>query len=376
MEGTTGYSVLTLISGVTWIQLIFFAFFLLIRKTENPVSNRNLAAFLFAESVAIGNLMLILLGVWKRPPFIQIVGFGESFVYLWGPLLYLYTKSITHKEFQLRPAVALHALPFVAHLAFMSGRFDLRSPAVKRVLVETFSALSLTEYRVHCALMQGLILAYILLCLRELARYRRDIRNSMSTIERHNLSWLNVVLFGYLAHWSFDTVYYIHHSLTGYGSVAIANAAMIVALFSIQLIFFKSMRQPAVEFGVEDKPKYQGSGLTDGQKKQYLDQLEQVMRDQKPYLDPMLTLPVLARKTNIPPRYLSQILNESLNQSFFDYVNRRRIEESKRMLREGREQGKSVLEVLLEAGFNSKSVFNTAFKRYTGMTPTDFLRSN
>ncbi len=376
MEGTTAQTILALISGVTFIQLVFFTGFLLIRKTDHPEANRMLAAFLFAESVAIGNLMLIVLGVWKRFPFTQAVGFGESFVYLWGPLLYLYTKSITRREFRIRPTDALHALPFAAHLAFMSARFNLRPAAVKRVLVETYSVLSLTEYRVHCILMQGLILAYIFLCLKELTRYRHDIRNSMSTLERHNLSWLSVVLFGYLAHWSFDTVYYIHHSLTGFGSVHIAIAAMIVALFSVQLLFFKSMRQPAVEFGVEEKPKYLGSPLTDEQRNLYLDQLERVMREQKPYLDPMLTLPVLARKTNIPPRYLSQILNESLNQSFFDYVNRRRIEESKRMLREGREQGKSVLEVLLEAGFNSKSVFNTAFKRYTGMTPTDFLRSN
>lgn len=375
MEGTAGYSILTLISGATWIQLVFFAVFLLIRRTENPVSNRRLAAFLVAESIPIGNLTLHLLGVWSRPPFIQIFGFGESFVFLWGPLLYLYTKSITHKEYRLRPSAALHVIPFAVHLCLMSARFNLRPAAEKRVLMETYSILSLNEYRIQCVVMQGLILAYILLCLRELARYRRDIRDSMSTIDRHNLSWLVVVLFGYAAHWTLDTVYYVNHSLTGTGSREIAIAAMAAALFSIQILFFKSMRQPAVEFGVEDKPKYQGSGLTDGQKKQYLDRLEQVMADQKPYLDPMLTLPVLARKTAIPPRYLSQILNESLNQSFFDYVNRRRVEESKRLLLAGKEQGKSVLEVLLEAGFNSKSVFNTAFKRYTGMTPTDFLRS-
>lgn len=376
MEGTAGYSILTLISGATWIQLVFFAVFLLIRKTENPVSNRRLAAFLFAESVAIGNLMLYLLGIWRRPPFIQLYGFGESFVYLWGPLLYLYTKSITRSEFHIRISEALHAIPFAVHLTLMSGRFNLRSAAVKRAMVESYTVMSLNEYRVHCLIMQGLILAYILLCMRELARYRRDIRDSMSTIDRHNLSWLTVVLFGYTAHWIFDTVYYVNHSLVGYGSREIAIAAMIVALFSIQILFFKSMRQPAIRFGVEDKPKYQGSALTVEQKTAYLEQLERVMREQKPHLDPMLTLPVLARKAAIPPRYLSQILNESLNQSFFDYVNRRRIEEAKRMLMEGRDQGKSILEVLLEAGFNSKSVFNTAFKRYTGMTPTDFLRTN
>jgi AraC-like DNA-binding protein len=376
MEGTTAQTILMLISGVTWIQLVFFSMFLLIRKTENPVPNRRLAAFLAAESVCIGDLMLMLLGLWDKPVIIWVYGFGRSFFFLWGPLLYLYAKSITRKEFRLHPAAALHTIPFLIHLAFMSGRFNLRPPAEKMEIARTFSMLTLNEYRIECVLMQGLILVYILLSFRELTRYRSEIRNSLSTLERHNLSWLSVVLFGYLAHWSFDTAYYIHHSLTGFGSVTLAIMAMIVALFSVQILFFKSMRQPAVQFGVEEKPKYQGSALTGEQKAGYLEQLERVMREQKPHLDPMLTLPVLARKANIPPRYLSQILNESLNQSFFDYVNRRRIEESKHLLINGKEQGKSVLEVLLDAGFNSKSVFNTAFKRYTGMTPTDFLRSN
>jgi AraC-like DNA-binding protein len=103
--------------------------------------------------------------------------------------------------------------------------------------------------------------------------------------------------------------------------------------------------------------------------------LESVMSLQKPYLDPLLTLPVLARKAHIPPRALSQILNVELKQNFFDYINTRRIEESKRLLRENADSNRTVLEILLEVGFNSKSSFNSAFKRYTGMTPTSFIRS-
>ncbi len=82
----------------------------------------------------------------------------------------------------------------------------------------------------------------------------------------------------------------------------------------------------------------------------------------------------MAGKIGIHPRYLSQIINESLGQNFFDFINHYRIEEAKRMLTQTLDEHITVLEVLYEVGFNSKSAFNTAFKRHTGVTPTEFKK--
>jgi len=98
------------------------------------------------------------------------------------------------------------------------------------------------------------------------------------------------------------------------------------------------------------------------------------METQKPYLDPTLCLNNLAEKLAIPTHHLSQVLNICLNQNFFDFINSYRIKESRRLLSEQDPRKKTIIEILYQTGFNSKSVFNVAFKKYTGMTPSQFRK--
>jgi AraC-like DNA-binding protein len=98
------------------------------------------------------------------------------------------------------------------------------------------------------------------------------------------------------------------------------------------------------------------------------------MEKEKPYLDPDLSFEQLSKMVSIPPRSLTIVLNECLNQNFYDFINSYRVQESARILMEKNPQYKTVLEVLLEAGFNNKSSFNTAFKKYNGMTPSEFRK--
>ena len=98
------------------------------------------------------------------------------------------------------------------------------------------------------------------------------------------------------------------------------------------------------------------------------------MERSKPYLDPDLTLMDLAEKTLIPYRALSEVINNTLKQNFYDYINEYRIRAAQKLLSERESKFKTVLEVLYEVGYNSKSSFNNAFKKYTGMTPTEFKK--
>jgi AraC-like DNA-binding protein len=96
---------------------------------------------------------------------------------------------------------------------------------------------------------------------------------------------------------------------------------------------------------------------------------------EKPYMDPNINLMDLGQQVGIPHRSLSEVINNALQQNFYDFINSYRVRESERLLKES-EQYKTVLEVLYEVGFNSKSAFHTAFKKTTGMTPTQFKRVN
>jgi AraC-like DNA-binding protein len=83
----------------------------------------------------------------------------------------------------------------------------------------------------------------------------------------------------------------------------------------------------------------------------------------------------LAEQVSIPYRALSEVINNKLKQNFYDFINSYRIHESKKLLSEKTERLKTILEVLYEVGYNSKSSFNSAFKKFTGMTPTEYRKS-
>ena len=100
------------------------------------------------------------------------------------------------------------------------------------------------------------------------------------------------------------------------------------------------------------------------------------MQKEKPHLNQTLTLNNLAASLNVQPKILSQIINQNLNKNFYDFINDYRVNEAKTILSDNSKAEMTVLEILYECGFNSKSVFNTAFKRYTGLTPSEFRLKN
>jgi len=112
------------------------------------------------------------------------------------------------------------------------------------------------------------------------------------------------------------------------------------------------------------------------EKEKIVQTLLQHMQRGKPYLDPELTLDQLALQLSLKPRILSQAINEIRQQNFFDFINHYRIDEAARMLTNPEDKKITVLEVLYQVGFNSKSSFNTLFKKYTGLTPTEFRQKN
>ncbi|MEW8420291.1 MAG: helix-turn-helix domain-containing protein, partial [Candidatus Thiodiazotropha endolucinida] len=123
-----------------------------------------------------------------------------------------------------------------------------------------------------------------------------------------------------------------------------------------------------------EKRKYEKSALDSETSSLLFADLRTHMAAEKPYLDNKLNLSLLATQLDISPNYLSQVINEQAGQHFFDFVNRYRVEETKQALAGATERG-NILAITLDAGFNSKSAFYTAFKRHTGQTPSQYRRA-
>lgn len=107
---------------------------------------------------------------------------------------------------------------------------------------------------------------------------------------------------------------------------------------------------------------------------EFSEQLQQVMAIEKPYLDPLLTLRSLAKRIEIHPNQLSWLLNESLGNNFSEYINRFRIEKFKSLAQDPLNKHITLIGLAYESGFNSKTVFNTYFKKETGLTPKEYLK--
>ncbi|MNR03405.1 Melibiose operon regulatory protein [compost metagenome] len=105
-----------------------------------------------------------------------------------------------------------------------------------------------------------------------------------------------------------------------------------------------------------------------------LTKLKQYMLQEKPFLNPSLTIQDVSVAIEIPVRDLSLLINHKLEQHFYDFVNTYRIENAMDILKDVTKSKVTVLEILYEVGFNSKSSFNTAFKKYTGNTPTSYRK--
>jgi AraC-like DNA-binding protein len=108
---------------------------------------------------------------------------------------------------------------------------------------------------------------------------------------------------------------------------------------------------------------------------QYYEKLQHVMHTEKPYLNKEITLPALAKILAITPHHLSQVINERLNQNFFEFINEYRVEEFKRLATNPKNKHISILGLAMEAGFNSKATFYRFFKSNTGLTPSEFMES-
>lgn len=122
------------------------------------------------------------------------------------------------------------------------------------------------------------------------------------------------------------------------------------------------------------KRKYKKSLLGNKEIEKYKAQLEQLMSDEKPYLNPDLTLRDLAAQLDLPPNYLSQLLNEGFDKNFSEYVNSYRLEVFKGKVADQNNRHLTILALAYESGFNSKTVFNTFFKKTMGMTPRAYWK--
>ncbi|MFH1940874.1 MAG: helix-turn-helix domain-containing protein [bacterium] len=361
----------TVIFFVELFLYLLFATFLFTHKKGNTLSNRIFGGFLLSKAlINIGVLCFYYRhSVYQTVPEIYVV--ISSFSFIIGPLLYLYTISILHRDFKIRPVYFFFTLPFILDVILKTSLYIQNSNA-GQTLITTGGLIPPNMDELHSIINDLYVFACLGASIYYVNRYRSEIKKMYSSVEKIQLSWLKLVIIGFTL---IQTFYlYKHVSLLILGSYlqSLTIWMHFSELIIVSIILYQILRWPEVFSGINHKPKYEKSSLNESDKNRYMKRLKEYIESEKPYLDPSITLFGLAEKTAIPSHHLSQILNTCLNQNFFDFINAYRIEESKKILSDKNNGKKTILEILYETGFNSKSVFNTAFKKHTGMTPSQF----
>jgi AraC-like DNA-binding protein len=133
------------------------------------------------------------------------------------------------------------------------------------------------------------------------------------------------------------------------------------------------------KFGKEQRKKFRSNAVqsksaftSEKHKNEHVVALENLLIVRKRFLDSTITLDKVAAELNLSKSHLSRIIHAELGIGFPDYLNSLRVEEAKSYLRHADFENYTLLAIGLEAGFNSKTTFNTAFKKFTSITPSEF----
>ena len=145
-------------------------------------------------------------------------------------------------------------------------------------------------------------------------------------------------------------------------------------LVSIFLLTGIAIVLPRRRRAIKKSEKYKTSTLDPKKADELTPKLTQLMDEEKIYLNPDLTLSELAKSLKIHSNHLSRIINERFGFSFNDFINSYRIKEAQHLLSDPQNRRKTITEIMYDCGFYSKSVFNTAFKKFTGFTPSEYRK--
>ncbi len=371
-------------------QGMFLTIFIL-HKHGRIIQNRFLAGLLFLYSFVLVYLMLGDLDVFINHPY--LIDYILGFVFLAPPLHLYYAIFQLNPGRKLKLLDVIHLIPFAA---FEISRL-IQNLSGKPEDVEWF------QHQGGPALYNWVILfysmAYLAVTIYILFRHAKSSPNYLSNIERIRFGWLRnltyltgaMLLLFFTENFLFLQGIEISHEFS-FSSFMVAVYVYTIGYLSLlkpeifsvpeaEIIRLGKMEEPAkttkTEQGAESTgAKYKKSGLSADRASEISARLVELMEKEKPYTDFNLTLNSLADKLKVSPHNLSEVINSRLNQNFFDFVNRYRIDHVKRDLSNPSKKHFTVIALAFEAGFRSKSSFNLLFRKFESITPSEYRKQN
>ncbi|MDF1698074.1 MAG: AraC family transcriptional regulator [Saprospiraceae bacterium] len=310
-----------------------------------------------------------------------LVPFGLST----GPLLYLYVKSVTTSGFRLRKADLWH---FIPQLLFILYRiilliYDSMQPGFDAtqngVLMDTFNNQVVEVFYGTFSRLQ--LVLYLAFTVQLFYHYRQKIHQYYSNTYKMELNWLRNFLAIYLLLFFYDmietlvgmTILEMHWTHKWWYHFV---AALAIIYIGIKGYFTDTSKLLDLEFNAVSPSVTKSDPIESVQ--QYEREkavIEKLFLDEKVYLEPDLSLKSLASQLGYAPAQLSEIINTGFGKNFNDFINGYRVEEVKRQLKSGKHKALSLVGIAMDCGFNSKATFNRVFKKISGTSPSEYVKS-
>lgn len=334
------------------LMCLLLAVFLLGSSGRLTRSNRYLAGFLILTGIDLVGLVGLILPVSVADG----LAYRVPLAFFQMPFFYAYIVTVCLPRRQLKThfavALAVWAVIMTDMILRTGGQFPLWAEVALQVQFYGYLALSALA----------------------LVRFQRALKHSRSASQSMQLRWL----------WSVIAVSFTAHALVlvrliaawqawpvSWSALQLANGLLALGILC-GLTLTALLRPDLFQALDPEEAAPPRSTLRPDAQEVLAKRLRQYLATHRPHLEPELTLRALARRLGVGERDLSHVLNHHLGQHFFDFINAARIAHAMQLIREDGARLKTLIDIAYASGFNSKSSFNTAFKKHAGQTPSAF----
>lgn len=345
------------------INALFLAVYFTFRRERNVYAAALFSAFMLMIAFRIIQVLLhdlqddFDLGLNLRSLFFFVPTFPLA-----GPLLYGYINTVSDKNFILKAKHSFHLLPFFLVLALgLTDRERYLQPADDQGLHLTYIIVSLV-------LIQFLI--YIIISFIHVQKLLAKGREESFQKKNEDFILLRKIIIAISLLWLIYAIYCAQIFFKTYLAARVLES--IYYSFTSYLILLVELRTHRISSLNNPSVRYKSSGLTADDTARYKSLILEYVKRKGLYKDHDITLGKFSRGLSLTPHLVSQVINEQLSCNFNDFINSYRIEEAKKMLKDPEMKNYTVASIAYDCGFNTLSAFNTSFKKFTGITPSQF----
>jgi AraC-like DNA-binding protein len=377
-------SALNILSVIIAFEATLFSIYILSLQVERKISNFFIAFYIFIFGLESVNPLFYQFYFINHPQYAMIL---DSLFYLELPLIFLYIKAASFKDFKLKIIDCVHLVPFAIAGTIIVFVYHLKPVDIQKKLITSSEVTNEWFLQLLYVLLIGQAIVYSILSLIELHKYKQIVYENYSDISKHNYKWMRRLILAFvfifiIASVRNVSIYFLPESVHD----ALFVFLKLIVLIFINWVIYMALKRPYLFSGVNSQIKLIDELIKEKEANMEMEldfiltakeenlriRLEKYMTEEKPYLNPSLSLHDLAMQLNVSTRELSVLINKSYKMHYFDFVNSYRVNNAIRILANPTDDKLTILEIMYEVGFNSKSSFNTAFKKHTKLTPSAY----